>query len=62
MQSFEFEKDFDDELGVSYQGLKSIISAFYRNGQWTNVCEAYVDSMGDSPPIEYRAIQRRERF
>ena len=62
MRSFEFEQDFNDELGVSYQGLKSIVRAFYRNGQWTTVCEAYVDSMGDSPPIEYHAIQRRERI
>lgn len=57
----EFEQDFDRELGISYQGLKSIILAFYRNGQWTNVCEAYVDSFGKSPAVEYHSIMRRER-
>ena len=57
----QFEGDFSRELGVSYQGLKSIIRAFYKNDQWTNVCEAYVDSFGQSPSVEYLSIMRRER-
>ena len=61
MSSAEFEADFNDELGISYQGVKSIILAFYRNGQWTDVCEAYVDSFGGSPALEYHSIMRRER-
>lgn len=60
MKSFEFEKEFADNLNIDYQGLKSIILAFYRNGQWTNVCEAYVDSLENSPPIEYDEIMGRE--
>ena len=56
-----FEHEFSDKLGVTYQGLKSIILAFYKNDQWTNVCEAYVDSFGGSPAVEYSVIQRRER-
>lgn len=62
ISSGEFEADFQRELGISYQGLKSIILAFYRNSQWTNVCEAYVDSFGKSPAVEYHSIMRRERF
>lgn len=61
MSSFDFENDFERELGVSYQGLKSIILSFYRNGQWTNVCEAYVDSFEGAPSMEYHSIMRRER-
>ncbi|WP_422001608.1 DUF1878 family protein [Roseovarius mucosus] len=61
MSTSEFESDFDRELGISYQGLKSIILAFYRNHQWTNVCEAYVDAFGTSPSLEYHSIMRRER-
>lgn len=61
MSTSEFESDFNRELGISYQGLKSIILAFYRNHQWTNVCEAYVDAFGSSPSLEYHSIMRRER-
>ena len=60
ISSGEFEADFSRELGVSYQGLKSIVLAFYNNGQWTNVCESYVDSFGKSPALEYHSIMRRE--
>lgn len=58
---FDFESDFEDKLGVGYQTLKGVVNAFYRNGQWTDVCEAFVDSMGDNPSVEYLAIKRRER-
>ncbi|WP_157081000.1 hypothetical protein [Novosphingobium naphthalenivorans] len=61
ISSAQFENDFSSELGVSYQGLKSIILAFYKNGQWTNVCEAYVDSFGNTPAMEYHSIMRRAR-
>jgi hypothetical protein len=61
IKSYEFEADFSNDLGISYQGLKSVVLAFYRNGQWTDVCEAYVDSFGKSPAIEYHTIMRRER-
>jgi hypothetical protein len=57
--SHEFEHEFSEELGISYQGLKSVVLAFYRNSQWTNVCEAYVDSMGAHPAIEYHSIRDR---
>ncbi|WP_422059821.1 DUF1878 family protein [Sphingopyxis sp.] len=61
MNTAAFESDFDRELGISYQGLKSVVLAFYRNHQWTNVCEAYVDAFGKSPALEYHSIMRRER-
>ncbi len=61
MESARFESDFSS-LGINYQTLKSVILAFYRNGQWTKVCESYVDSFGDAPSLEYHGIMRRERF
>lgn len=61
MNSVEFEADFDNELGIGYQGLKPIVNSLYKNGQWTEVCEAYVDSFGQHPAMEYHAIMRRER-
>lgn len=61
MSTGEFERDFQQELGISYQGLKSVILAFYRNHQWTNVCEAYVDAFRGAPSIEYHSIMKRER-
>ena len=54
-----FERDFDRELGISYQGVKSVVLAFYRNGQWTDVIESFVDGMGSSPSAEYLSIKRR---
>lgn len=57
----QFESDFDRELGVSYQGVKSVVRAFYRNDQWTDVIEAFVDGMGPHPSVEYLSIKRREK-
>jgi len=61
MNRFKFEKDFEEAVGVNYQGLKSIVIAFWENHQWTSVCEAYVDSFDGSPAVEYHRIMRRER-
>ena len=61
MSTSAFESDFLRDLGISYQGLKSIILAFYKNHQWTNVCEAYVDAFGSTPSMEFHSIMRRER-
>lgn len=57
----QFEKDFGDAFGVNYQGVKPIVTAFWENGQWTDVCEAYVDSFNGMAPVEYHRIARRER-
>lgn len=59
MSRHAFEKDFSDALELNYQGLKSVVLAFYRNGQWTNVCEAYVDSFDGRASMEYREIVNR---
>lgn len=61
MRSFDFEYDFQDQMGIGYQSLKGVVNAFYRNDQWVTVCEAFVDSMGPSPSVEYLSIARRER-
>lgn len=56
MDSGEFEADFKSGLGISYQGLKSVILAFHKNGQWKNVCVSYAKSLGNAPPVEFRSI------
>lgn len=61
MNQSAFESDFHEALDEGYQGVKPIVIAFYRNSQWTNVCEAYVDSHGDYPPAEFFEISRREQ-
>ncbi|NDW05806.1 hypothetical protein [Jiella pacifica] len=59
LTSGAFENDFK-ALNIDYQTLKSVILAFYRNGQWMEVCKAYVDSFNGSPPLEYHRIMRGE--
>jgi hypothetical protein len=53
---YDFEKEFQDKLNISYQGLKSIVLAFFRNGQWTEVCHAYASNFGQSVPLELKSI------
>ncbi len=36
-----FKNEIESKFGISYQSLKSVISAFYRNGMWTQVCVQY---------------------
>lgn len=55
---YEFEKEFKDKLNLSYQGLKSVVLAFNRNDQWTEVCHAYASSFGVNVPIELKSIAR----
>lgn len=54
----EFESDFNSRLGMSYQAVKSVILAFYANGQWEDVCRSYALSFGDSVPIELKKVTR----
>lgn len=61
MNSHAFEKDFADALNLNYQGLKPVVLSLYRNGQWTDVCEAYVDSFNGKASVEYREIMDRPR-
>lgn len=53
---YEFEARFAEKLNISYQGLKSVVLAFYSNGQWTEVCHAYASSFGESVSIELKGI------
>lgn len=61
MNTAKFEAEFLEQFQIDYQSLKSIVLAFYENGQWTNVCEAYVDAFGDRASVEYHSIMRRQR-
>lgn len=36
-----FEADLKNKFNISYQGVKPIVLAFYRNHQWMDVCIAY---------------------
>lgn len=56
-----FEADFREKLGIGYQSVKSVVNAFWRNDQWVDVCEAFVDSMGPHPSVEYLPIANRDR-
>jgi hypothetical protein len=38
---YGFEREFKDRFAIGYQGLKSVVLAFFWNGQWTSVCQAY---------------------
>lgn len=52
----DLESEFKEKLNISYQGLKSVVLAFYNNGQWTEVCHAYASSFGDHVSIELKSI------
>ena len=63
-----FEHAFLDRFGITYQGLKSIVLAFFRNGQWTDVCKAYAlknqciefsEIIGDQRDRYGRALEER---
>ena len=53
--STEFEHKFRDDFEIGYQEVKSIINAFYRNGQWTNICMLYAL---DNMVVEFHDIQK----
>lgn len=52
--SVEFEHEFRDTFSIGYQEVKSIINAFYRNGQWTSVCMIYAL---ENMVVEFHDIQ-----
>lgn len=51
----EFENEFQEKLNLGYQKIKSVILAFYRNQQWTDVCAAYAHAY---PCAEFHEINR----
>ena len=52
--------DFEHELRIGYQTVKSIVLAFYENHQWTNVCHGYAMSFEPTTPVEFHRITRGE--
>lgn len=54
-----FEKELKDAFKISYQAVKSIILAFWRNHQWTAVCHGYAMSFEPSTPVEFHQITRQ---
>lgn len=55
----EFEKDFEEQLKIDYQSLKTVVLAFYRNFQWTQVCEIYARAR---ECLEFHEITRQKSF
>lgn len=55
----KFEFDLEDRFGVSYQGVKPIILAFFRNSQWPDVCRGYASKHEVG---EFREILHPEEF
>ncbi len=57
----EFENEFREKLGVSYQRLKIVVLSFYRSQQWVDVCYAYAGSFDESVPMELKPILRAKQ-
>lgn len=55
----EFEYELRDEFQIGYQTVKSIVLAFYKNHQWTNVCHGYAMNFEPTTPVEFHQITRR---
>lgn len=53
--AFEFE--LRDQFGIGYQRVKSIVLAFYKNHQWTNVCKEYATA---HDCVEFHEITRAD--
>lgn len=52
-----FEIELRKKFNIGYQTIKSIILAFYRNHQWTEVCTLYARS---HECVEFHEITRAE--
>jgi hypothetical protein len=50
-----FEHELRDKFDIGYQTVKSIILAFFRNHQWTEVCTLYARSC---ECVEFHEITR----
>lgn len=48
-----FEREFNERFGFSYQSVKSVVLAFFRNDQWVSVCKAYAT---EHPCVEFSEI------
>jgi len=54
----KFEMKLRNEFDIGYQTVKSIVIAFYKNHQWTNVCYGYAMSFEPTTPVEFHQITR----
>lgn len=52
---YAFEHELRDKFDIGYQTVKSIILAFYRNHQWTEVCRLYAKAY---ECVEFHEITR----
>jgi len=50
-----FEMELRETFGIGYQTVKTIILAFFDNGQWQNVCIAYAKAY---ECVEFHRITR----
>ena len=50
-----FEMELREKFNIGYQTVKSIVLAFYRNHQWTEVCTLYAKS---AECVEFHEITR----
>ena len=50
-----FEMELRDTFGIGYQTVKSIVLAFFDNGQWQEVCTAYAKAY---ECVEFHRITR----
>lgn len=57
-----FENELKEEFDISYQTVKYIVLAFYRNNQWVEVCYEYAMSMEPTTPIEFHQITRHNKI
>jgi hypothetical protein len=51
----EMEFELKDAFSIGYQTVKTVILAFYHNGQWTNVCRWFAEGQDVS---EFKVIRR----
>lgn len=50
-----FEMELRDKFKVSYQAVKSIVLAFYKNKEYTDVCRGYAK---EHDVIEFKEINK----
>lgn len=49
------EKDFNEDLNIGYQEVKSVVLAFFRESRWVTVCVEFVKSY-EYEPVEFSEI------
>ena len=57
----DLEKELKQEFQISYQSVKSIVNAFYNNGQWQNVCYWFAKGQPPCTSMEMEHILNHRR-